>query len=223
MTDPSIQAKAIIVQTQEEERYRLAKLLQQGPAQLLANATVEIETYLRLVDTHPHDARAGLEALLVELQSGLADVRALIEDLQPPLLGELGLGIALEKYGENFTKQTGIAVELNGWHNLTERFPAIVELAIFRIVQEALENVRAHSHANRVQVDLKHTADQFTVTIADNGQGITDHHSTTGRRLGWVAMHDRAELLDGSLQVFSEPGRGVRIVLTAPLRTPLAS
>jgi len=220
MADSTSLATAVAVQTQEEERHRLARSLQDGPGQLLANAALEIETCLRLMDDQPEAARAGLTALLGELRQGLTNVRDLVAELQPPLLSELGLSASLHKYSEDFSKRTGIRVTLHGWDALTERFPSTMEMAIFRIVQEALDNVREHAHARLVQVDLEMLPEQLTVTIIDNGKGFDTTQSVTpGRRLGLVAMRDRAELLGGNLQVFSQPGHGVRVVLTAPYKS----
>jgi two-component system sensor histidine kinase DegS len=234
MADSTILAKAVVIQTQEEERYRLARLLQEGPAQLLANAALEIETCLQLMREQPDAARAGLAALLLELRQGSTTMRHLIAELQPPLLNELGLGASLQKYAADFSSRTGIAVDLVGWDALTERFPATVEMAIFRIVQDALDNVREHARASRVEVSLALTTDRLNLTVSDNGQGFAEgpgwklmgqpsgFDAASGilqqRRLGFVAMHDRADLLGGTLQVFSEAGRGVRVVLSAPLR-----
>jgi len=221
MTNPTAQAKAIVVQAQEEERYRLARMLQTGPAQLLANATFEIETCLRLLDTQPQTAREGLDSLHRELQQGLDDMRDLISNLQPPLLDELGLVVGLQKYVAKFSAQTGIPVDLIGWEHLTERLPATVELSIFRIIQEALENIRRHSQASHAQVELELANGTLTMLIVDNGKGFAPQSLAPGRRWGLVIMQDRAELLEGNLQIFSEPGHGVRVILTAPLRTSI--
>lgn len=221
MSHPTAQAKAIVVQTQEEERLRLARLLQAGPAQLLANTTFEIDTCLRLIDTQPQTAREGLQSLLVELQQGLGDVRDLIASLQPPLLEEMGLGASLSKFVKKFAAQTGITVEMIGWEQLTERLPATVELSIYRIAQEAMENIRRHSHASHAQIEYQRQSNQLVVTISDNGQGFAPQSLAPGRRWGLVMMQDRAELLEGNLQIFSEPGHGVRVILTAPLRAPV--
>jgi len=221
MSNPTAQAKAIVVQTQEEERLRLARLLQAGPAQLLANTAFEIDTCLRLIDTQPQTARAGLQSLLVELQQGLSDLRDLIAGLQPPLLEEMGLGASLIKYVNKFSAQTGITVDLIGWEQLHERLPATVELSIYRITQEAMENIRRHSHASHAQVECERQGNQLVVTISDNGQGFAPSSLAPGRRWGLVMMQDRAELLEGSIQIFSEPGHGVRVVLSVPLRAPV--
>ena len=220
MADLTTLSKAVVVQTQEEERYRLARALQNGAAQLFANAALEIETSLRLMDEHPDAAREGLVALMAELKQGLADVRDLIAELQPPLLHEFGLAPSLRKHTDDFSNRTGISISFTGWETLTNRLPSTMEMAIFRIVQEALENVRSHAQATDVQVTLDQTAERLVVTIADNGRGFATANGpvSSGRRLGIVAMSDRAELLGGQLQVFSEPARGVRVVLTVPLR-----
>ncbi len=224
MAEPIVQAKAIVVQTQEEERYRLAHLLQSGPAQLLANAALEIETCLQLMNEQPDTARAGLTALLLELRQGLGDVRELITELQPPLLSELGLTASLRKYVDALNKQNGLRIQLTGWDALTKRLPATMEVAVFRIVQEALENVRDHARATHATVTLEAEPEQLRVTIADDGQGFDATRGVTnGRRLGLVAMRDRAEALGGNLHIFTEPGRGVRVVLIAPLHTSLTA
>ncbi len=212
-------SKAVVVQTQEEERYRLARALQNGPGQLFANAALEIETSVRLMEEQPEAAREGLTALVAELRQGLADLRDLIAELQPPLLTEFGLAFGLQRYTANFHKKAGVSVSLNGWDALAERLPSTMEMAIFRIIQEALENVRTHARATHVDINLNCTTEQMVVTIADNGRGFAAGNGPlpSGRRLGLVAMTDRAELLGGQLQVFSEPGRGVRVVLTVPL------
>ncbi len=222
MTAPTEWSAATLVQTQEEERYRLARTLQKGPGQLLANAVTELDSSLQLWETDRAAAREGLTALLLELQQGLEDMRGLIEDLQPPLLCELGLTACLRKYVDGFTKRCGIATSLSGWEALTERLPATMEIAIFRIIQEALENVRTHSKATHVLVGLEYSNEQMVVTIADNGLGFSTEEQvpTSSRRLGLVAMRDRADLLGGQLQVFSEPSRGVGVVLKVPLRGP---
>ena len=216
--------KAVAVQTMEEERYRLARWLQKDTANLLANAALEVETCLELMRDKPDATRKGLRALARELRQGLDDLRDVIADLQPPLLSELGLGPSLRKYANDFSRRTGIAVKMKGWKSLDARLPTMVEIAIFRIAQEALENVRDHAQAKRAELILQLASNQIQVTISDDGKGFDAARSVQpGRRLGLAAMRDRAESLGGNLQIFSKPGRGVRVVVTAPLRMQNAS
>ncbi len=223
MTDSETLAKALVFQAQEEERYRLAQYLQEGPAQLFANAAVEIETSLRLLENEPESARAGLESLARELRQALADLRDVIAGLQPPLLAELGLVPSLERYAQEFSRRAGIATALVSCQDIGERLPATVEIAIFRTVQEALENVRSHAHATEATIHLESDRERLIVTITDNGQGFSPNGALSDkRRLGFVAMSDHAEFLGGQLQVFSQPARGVRVVLTVPWHLPAA-
>lgn len=238
MSNSTTLSRAMVIQTQEEERYRLARELRNGPAQVFANAALEIETSLELLDDQPAAARAGLQSLIAELKQGLADLRDLIAELQPPLLEEYGLGPSLSKFAHDFATRSGIAVTLSGIESLSGRLPSVMQIAIFRIVQEALENVRCHSRATRAEITATCEPDQITVTIQDNGRGFfatgdsgADSApaspsrtpqtiaglSLVGRPWGLVAMSDRAELLNGQLKVFSERERGVRVVLTVPL------
>ncbi len=221
MADSANLTKALVFQAQEEERYRLARYLQEGPAQLFANAAVEIETSLRLLENEPESARAGLASLASELRRALADLRDVIAGLQPPLLAELGMVPSLEHYAQEFSRRAGIATALESCQDLGRRLPATMEIAIFRIVQEALENVRTHARATQATIHLDSSPERLIVTIADNGQGFGPNDALgEKRRLGLVAMSDHAELLGGQLQVFSQPAHGVRVVLTIPWQTP---
>jgi two-component system sensor histidine kinase DegS len=139
------------------------------------------------------------------------------------LLDELGLSASVQQYVENFARKNNLAVQLVGWDAL-QRLPTTMETAIFRIVQEALDNVREHAHATRVLVRLERTAEQLRITISDDGTGFAPARGAAlGRRLGLIAMRDRAELLNGDLQIFSDPGKGVRVALTIPQRAPVAA
>ena len=219
MTSPENRGKAVAAQTMEEERYRLARSLQGGTAHLLANAALEIENCLGLLDTRPESARQGLGLLARELRQGLGDLRELIAELQPPLLDELGLSPSIKKYTDEFARRTRIKVHLRGWRALTVRLPSTVEIALFRIIQEALENVRQHSQATRVELVLVLARDHFQITINDNGTGFDSARGVQPRRrLGLAAMRDRAESIGGTIHVYSKPGHGVRVMLLAPLR-----
>lgn len=219
MTSPDNRDKAVAVQTLEEERYRLALWLQSNTGHLLANAALEIDSSLQIMSTQPRVARQGLTALSQELRQGLDQLRGLIAELQPPLLEELGLAPSIEKYTVGFTRRTGIAVTLKGWDSLVERLPSTVEMAIFRIIQEALENVRDHSHATQVELSAQMQGRLLQITVNDNGKGFDPGRGVQPRRrLGLAAMRDRAESIGGSLRVFTKAERGVRVVFTAPLR-----
>jgi two-component system sensor histidine kinase DegS len=206
------------LQLQEEERYRLARALMSGPGQILANTLMEVESSLPLVETNARLALEGLSALRQELRDGLAELKDYVAELQPPLLAEMGLGPCITQYASRFSRRTGILTECIGCSSFRERYPGTIEVAIFRILQEALGNVERHSQASRVRVTLSWRASQLRLVVQDNGRGFAPSgvEEPRARQLGLIMMRDRAELVGGSLKIYSEAGRGVRLVVSIP-------
>ena len=215
---PSTLNPSIFLQLQEEERQRLAHVLMEGPGQILANALMEVEYSLPLLETNPRVAKAGLDALRQELRQGLSQLQNYVAELRPPLLDEMGLGPSVNQYVRKFQERTGVQAECRGCESFHQRFPATIEVALFRILQEALMNVQTHAKATRVQVELVRSTHQIQITIQDNGRGFAPRPSGVlkKRQLGLIAMRDRAELLGGQMQLFSEVGKGVRVLVTIP-------
>jgi signal transduction histidine kinase len=211
--DPSI-----FMQLQEEERQRLAHSLMQGPGQVLANALMEIEYSLPLLEKNPQVAIKGLNALRNELREGLTQLKNYVADLQPPLLEEMGLGPSVIQYLKQFSERTGIESECLGCEEFQVRYPKTIELTLFRILQEALTNVETHAQATGVRVELTKPTNQVRMTIEDDGRGFAPLASglPKKRQLGLIVMRDRAEFLGGQMQLFSEKGRGVRLIVTIP-------
>ena len=206
-----------IIQSQEEERSRLARELEEGVGQLLANAVFELASCRYLLDAQNPTVDDGLVALQTELEQGLSNLRQLIADLDPPaLLGNFGLVAGLRRYLERFETRTGLQVDMDV-RAITERLPATVEVAIFRIIQEALENVRRHSQASRVKLDIYEEDGFLVFCVTDDGIGLQPERvGSRGRSLGLVSMHDRAELLQGKLRMRSDVRQGTQVILSIP-------
>jgi two-component system sensor histidine kinase DegS len=207
------------IRSQEEERYRIARTIQTVLAQLLANALFELQSYDRILESDPQAAREGLFHLEEELRDGLDEVRWLISDLQPPpLLANLGLAAGLRRYVVDYQKRSGIEVDLD-IDELTERLPATMEVAIFRIVQEALQNVYKYAQAMRVSIEFHRDSDLLVLAVEDDGRGF-DVESPIGQRdrnLGLIGMYDRAALLQGVLRVFNKKrDHGTKVILSVP-------
>jgi len=209
--------RARIIQSQEEERSRLARDLEDGAGQLLANAVFELASCRYLLGTENAAVDDGLAALQVEVEQGLADIRQMIADLDPPsVLGNFGLIAGLRRYLERYETRTGMQVAVTVQATV-ERLPATVEVAIFRIIQEALENVRRHANASQVEVRIHEEGDHLVFSIIDNGTGFQPGRvSHRGRSLGLVGMRDRAELLQGKLRIRSGAGHGTQVILSIP-------
>jgi two-component system sensor histidine kinase DegS len=195
-----------------------------GAGQVLANALLEVEYALPLIQKNPEVAQAGLNALRQELRDGLAELKEYVAELQPPLLQEMGLGPSIQQYVHTFGERTGIRAECGGCEQFHERYPSTIEVSLFRILQEALTNVVTHAKATEVSVQLERQSNQIQVVVEDNGRGFTVQGTALPkkRQLGIIAMRDRAELLGGQMQLFSEAGRGVRVVVTIPYHGHLA-
>jgi two-component system, NarL family, sensor histidine kinase DegS len=151
------------LQLQEEERQRLAHALMHGPCQVLANVLTEIEYSIPLLKEKPDALLAGLNALCAELRTGLIQLQDYVAELQPPLLVEMGLGPSAAHYVKKFGERTGIRAECHSCEQFTERFPATIETALFRILQEALTNVETHAQATRVRVQLTRSPLTFLI------------------------------------------------------------
>jgi two-component system sensor histidine kinase DegS len=185
--------------------------------QLLANAVFELASSRHLLGTEGPAVDDGLAALQAELEQGLSDVRHLIADLDPPsMLGSFGLVAGLRRYLERYETRTGLKSEMDV-RAITERLPATVEVAIFRVIQEALENVWRHAQASRVEVGIYEEDGCLIFSVTDDGVGLQPRYiDSRGRSLGLVSMHDRAELLKGKLRVRSDAERGTQLILSIP-------
>jgi len=209
-----------IIQNQEEERLRLARELEESVGQLLANAVFELASSRYLLETEHPTVGEGLAALQEELEQGLTDVRQLIADLEPlSVLSSFGLMAGLRRYLERYETRTGLQVTIN-IRAIIERLPATMEVAIFRIIQESLENVRRHANASRVDVSIYEEDGQLIFSVTDNGIGLQPERTgSRGRSLGLVSMRDRAELLQGKLRIRSDVGQGTQVILSVPYPT----
>ncbi len=207
-----------ILQAHEQERQRLAREIHDGPAQIMANMIFEMEYFERLLEHEPASAAEQLARIKADMRDGLTEVRRFIFDLRPPSLSEVGLFEALGAYLEDFGKHYGITVEVD-LPKTKQRLPSTKEVALFRIAQEALQNVQKHAGASRITVKGTMDSNVLQLSIQDNGRGfaLAEVASRQSRNLGLISMRERAELVDAQLDITTAPGRGTRIELVMPL------
>jgi two-component system, NarL family, sensor histidine kinase DegS len=201
-----------------DERARLSRELHDGLAQLVAFLLVRLDTVQELVHTDRRsEAAAELEQLRRVADDLYLDVRDAIAGLRSRV-AERGLVPALRDYLDEFEERHKIPVALEA-PDAAVRVPDLVGMHVFRIVQEALANVRKHAQAHQAWVRV--TADRLhlKVEIGDDGVGFdsTQPPRAAPRSLGLTTMRERAEVLGGTLRVDSEPGRGTRVVLEVPV------
>lgn len=208
-----------VIHAHEQERLRLAREIHDGPAQILSNAIFEMEYFERLLERDPDSVKGHLKRLKSDMRDGLAEVRRFIFDLRPPALSEVGLPVALSRYAADFQKHFGISTEID-LPQLPERLSPVKEVAVFRIAQEALQNVQKHASASHVVVRGEVDPAVFTLLIEDNGRGfdLTRVASRHSRNLGLISMRERAELIGAQMQIASAPAQGTKISLMVPLK-----
>jgi signal transduction histidine kinase len=208
-----------LVALQETERRDISHELHDRVGQTLTAMRINMDLIRTRLDEHD-DAliRARNEDSLRLLDSAFKTVQDVMYELRPPMLDEYGVVAPLRWYAKQFSERTGIRVEIRGVEG--RRFGAEVEVALFRIVQEALNNVARHSHAKNVRIGIRDTAEETVLTVEDDGAGldpVRDRPDKIG--YGLITMRERAEAVGGAFQASSEKGRGMRITVRVP-RTP---
>lgn len=209
-----------IIKAQEEERKRVAREIHDGPAQLLANIVMRAEYILKLMEVEPQSVKTELVRLQELVRQSLQDVRKIIFDLRPMVLDDLGLVPALHRYVEDFKQQYGIHAEFV-FFGKQERLSPPVEVALFRVIQEALSNVHKHARAKQVLVKMEQLSNKITVLIRDDGRGFdieSVEKSKNRECYGLINMRERTQILQGKFKITSTPGQGTVITLVVPLQ-----
>ncbi len=207
------------VEAQEEERRRIAREIHDSLGQMLTAIKFNLEI---LEDHVPPDSSAikhvndskGL------LDSAMAEAREISYNLMPSVLEDFGLVPALQLLCDQFSKRRDIKVEYRT-HGLSDRLEPTLEVTLYRIVQEALNNVAKHAEANEVSVQVIMHADGLRLTVEDNGKGFSLSEYTAsvdGRHgMGLVGMRERSTSFHGTIEIDSAPGAGTTIIVDIPL------
>ncbi len=206
----------------EAERERLYRDVHDGPAQVLANAIFEVEYLERVAERASADVRQTLRAELASLKTqfrtSLDSVRAMIYDLRPPELSELALAEAMGNYVSEWEARCGITVLPTLDTTATGLTPQ-QELAVYRVMQEALQNVHKHAHASSVGVVWQRATGSWALNVTDDGIGFDlVKAARRAKSVGLLSMRERAELIGGTLQIQSTPGKGAAVTLLLPTR-----
>jgi signal transduction histidine kinase len=210
---------AKVISVQEEERKRIARELHDETSQSLTSLMVG----LKLIEdsSSAAEAREKTAELRALAAQTLDAVHHLATQLRPSLLDDLGLVTAIQRYTEEYAANMNIKVDSHVSGLDGHRLPAEIEVAVYRIVQEALTNIAKYAEANNVSVVLRYRNSSLVTVIEDDGKGFDVSEVMAledGKRLGLFGMHERASLIGGNLTIESQPGSGTTVFLEVPLK-----
>jgi two-component system sensor histidine kinase DegS len=209
-----------VIEAQENERKRLAAQMHDGPAQSLNNLILQAEICERLFDTDPVQARVELGNLKNSVLVTFHRIRDFIMALRPMMLDDLGLVPTLKQYIQGFEEQSKLSTNFAVMGRET-RLPDHAEVALFRAIQELLNNVHNHAHATHVQVTLDYQEQQVVASVEDDGSGFDPSEvqpvAQQRKGLGLSTIQERTEMLGGRVQFESRIGRGTKVRIEIPV------
>lgn len=225
---------ARIIKAQEEERYRVSREIHDGPAQDLANLIFQTSVAEKLVDYDPEEAKQTLQELRKQIRDCLTNIRQVIFDMRPMALDDLGLAPALNQLVGQMASRGILSTDFS-IDGQPYELPKHVEIAIFRIVQEALNNAAHHSGTDKARLRVLCRPDALSVLIQDDGKGfdtdaepdmpeaaevLSEEESSSAGQFGLLGMRERAKLIGAEINVVSAPGKGTRVHLRVPRHQP---
>src|SRR5882672_2056844 len=209
-----------LVEVQESERRQLARELHDRIGQSLTALKINLDILQTTLNSGEIDAvRSRLDDSAALLESMMDTIENVSSELRPPMLDDHGLAAALDWYSRSFSARTGIAVTLRAGAPAV-RPPHQVEIALFRIAQEALNNVAKHARARRVEITLEHANGECVMSVQDDGIGLAGEQQDTSNKprpgLGMITMRERSQAVGGRFDAWALPGRGTRLTVRVP-------
>ncbi|MRG84794.1 sensor histidine kinase [Salinibacillus xinjiangensis] len=206
-----------IIDAQEEERRRLSREIHDGPAQLLANVMLRSDLVERTFRERGIDeAMKEIKQVKELVRSALYEVRRIIYDLRPMALDDLGLIPTLKKYLSTVEDYSQIHIKFTS-RGKEDRLEQKYETAIFRLVQEAVQNAVKHANSSMIQIHFELMKDKINILVVDNGKGF-DFEEKEKSSFGLIGMRERVDILGGSIRFKTQPNQGTKIMIEVPLQ-----
>jgi signal transduction histidine kinase len=211
------QTLEMILLTQELERRKWASAIHAGISQSLGNIYYRLQAYRKLPAKNCREAQQDLNEIEEFVLETIAECKGMIDDLRPPILDDVGLVPAVEKYLNGMRREDDCHVTFKVKGKIP-RLSSEIETCVYRIVQEALLNVRKYARATEVKVTLGSKGNRLVVEVADNGCGFDmEAIDAEGDNWGLIGMRERAEVISGSLQIKAAMGQGTSVHLEIPI------
>jgi signal transduction histidine kinase len=205
-----------LIEAQDQERMRIARELHDDIGASLGILGIDLLSAGKPGSGIPGEKHPDIQQLYEKLQEIGSRISRLSSQLQPPMLKHFGLVKAVEIECKEFSEKRQIPVSYS-YDNFMVKPDPVVALNVLRVVQEALCNAGKHSHATSVTVKIGATFTELTLGVSDNGVGFNMEQTNVEAGLGLITMRERMRLVGGEFEIWSEPGRGVKISCRAPL------
>lgn len=210
-----------ILEAQEIERQRIARDLHDTTVQNLTSMVHKSELCVKLIDIDSIRAKLELNTMSNTLKSVINDMRGIIYNLKPMTLDDLGLTITMQRYANKIMDLNNIQVKVHSGEEPRDILP-VIKLTLFRVIQEACNNVMKHAAASLINIDIKYDEHKIRVSIKDNGTGFNmeEKHPVVAEQsssFGLSIIKERISLLSGKIEIQSEKGKGTIINVSVPL------
>jgi PAS domain S-box-containing protein len=205
-----------LIEAHEEESTRIARELHDDVNQRLALVSVRLGFLKESPPVSAADVTQEIGEIRQQIVDLVSDIQALSHDLHPARLELLGLEAASAGFCEELSNRHGVTIDVHFEH-IPKTLPREISLCLYRVVQEALQNVVKHSGARHADVSLNSQIDTLNLTVKDSGAGFNPHEAIRGRGLGLTSMKERMKVIGGQLSIHSQLGRGTIIHAVVPL------
>jgi two-component system sensor histidine kinase DegS len=206
-----------IIQSQEAERRRIARDLHDGPAQNLAGMMIRLDLIQHLWGDDINRIYEEIENIKQMGSESLSEIRRIMFDLKPSLLHEDDFCATLSDFFRDYGAKYDLDIDFVVFGE-KKKYDMSLEIALFRMVQESITNIRKHSGANKVLVKMEDKGRSLTLVIKDEGRGFdVGRTATKSESYGIMGMKERVELLGGEVEIISAPGKGTQVIITVPL------
>ena len=210
-----------ILEAQENERKRIARDIHDGPAQHMANVVMKVDICNMVIQKDMEEGLKELSDLKESVKVALREVRGIIFDLRPMSLDDLGLSETIQQNVKAITQEHNIDIELKLKHVHMEIEP-IIQIAVYRIIQEIFNNIVKHSKAKRAKLKLDFGLKYLILIITDDGVGFNVEDTlkrvkTIGASYGLIGILDRVNQLQGEIQINSAEGKGTTYTVKLPI------
>ncbi|NLJ71731.1 MAG: hypothetical protein GX333_01810 [Syntrophomonadaceae bacterium] len=207
-----------LIESQEAERRKIARELHDGPAQSLASMLIRLDLVKFLWEDGQDKVLAELDNIKSMGQESIADIRRLMFDLKPTIVNDEGFDYTLKEYFDDYEAKYNFNINC-AFLSTKKRYDLSLEIALYRLVQEAITNVRKHAGVNEALVKMEEKSGILTIIIRDEGCGFDLDKIQDGREsYGILGMKERVEIFGGKIDIISAVGKGTQVIVRVPIK-----